>query len=132
MRAVLDKMMELESYNEVIELLRGVIRTQEEIREDAREASARADVKAVIVYGGPKVFAAGADIVQIDEPWIKATIYTPDEYLGSILKLCQDRRGIQTHLTYVGGRAQATSGRVPGWLRSAAISASASPTPSPS
>jgi len=40
------------------------------------------------------------------EPWIKATIYTPDEYLGSILKLCQDRRGIQTGLTYVGGRAQ--------------------------
>ena len=42
----------------------------------------------------------------IEEPWIKATIYTPDEYLGSILKLCQDRRGIQTDLTYVGGRAQ--------------------------
>ena len=42
----------------------------------------------------------------MDEPWIKATIYTPDEYLGSILKLCQDRRGIQTGLTYVGGRAQ--------------------------
>jgi len=49
------------------------------------------------------------DPVQIEimeEPWIKATIYTPDEYLGSILKLCQDRRGIQTGLTYVGGRAQ--------------------------
>jgi GTP-binding protein LepA len=48
------------------------------------------------------------DPVQIEtmeEPWIKATIYTPDEYLGSILKLCQDRRGIQTGLTYVGGRA---------------------------
>ena len=44
----------------------------------------------------------------IEEPWIKATIYTPDEYLGSILKLCQDRRGIQTDLTYVGGRAQVT------------------------
>ncbi len=42
----------------------------------------------------------------IEEPWIKAVIYTPDEYLGSILKLCQDRRGIQTDLTYVGGRAQ--------------------------
>jgi hypothetical protein len=36
----------------------------------------------------------------------QGTIYTPDEYLGSILKLCQDRRGIQTGLTYVGGRAQ--------------------------
>ncbi|GAA4643597.1 translation elongation factor 4 [Pontixanthobacter gangjinensis] len=47
-------------------------------------------------------------IEQIDEPWIKATIYTPDEYLGSILKLCQDRRGVQVDLTYVGGRAQVT------------------------
>ncbi|MBV8970745.1 MAG: elongation factor 4 [Sphingomonadaceae bacterium] len=42
----------------------------------------------------------------IEEPWIEATIFTPDEYLGSILKLCQDRRGVQTNLTYVGGRAQ--------------------------
>jgi GTP-binding protein LepA len=47
-------------------------------------------------------------IEEIEEPWIKATIYTPDEYLGAILKLCQDRRGIQTDLTYVGGRAQVT------------------------
>ncbi|MCJ8191378.1 translation elongation factor 4 [Sphingomicrobium aestuariivivum] len=45
-------------------------------------------------------------IESIEEPWIKATIYTPDEYLGGILKLCQDRRGIQKDLTYVGGRAQ--------------------------
>ncbi|MDN3645205.1 translation elongation factor 4 [Pontixanthobacter aestiaquae] len=44
----------------------------------------------------------------IEEPWIKAVIYTPDDYLGSILKLCQDRRGIQSDLTYVGGRAQVT------------------------
>ncbi len=42
----------------------------------------------------------------IEEPWIEATIYVPDEYLGAILKLCQDRRGIQKQLTYVGGRAQ--------------------------
>ncbi|HWL47824.1 MAG TPA: elongation factor 4, partial [Sphingomonadaceae bacterium] len=47
-------------------------------------------------------------IEHIDEPWIEATIYVPDEYLGSILKLCQDRRGIQKNLTYVGGRAQLT------------------------
>ncbi|WP_267394912.1 MULTISPECIES: translation elongation factor 4 [unclassified Sphingomonas] len=47
-------------------------------------------------------------IAMISEPWIQATIYVPDEYLGSILKLCQDRRGIQKNLTYVGGRAQAT------------------------
>jgi len=45
-------------------------------------------------------------IESIEEPWIDATIYVPDEYLGSILKLCQDRRGIQKDLTYVGGRAQ--------------------------
>jgi GTP-binding protein LepA len=47
-------------------------------------------------------------IEEIEEPWIKAVIYVPDEYLGSILKLCQDRRGIQKDLTYVGGRAQIT------------------------
>jgi len=47
-------------------------------------------------------------IESIAEPWIEATIYTPDEYLGSILKLCQERRGIQKNLTYVGGRAQVT------------------------
>ncbi len=44
-------------------------------------------------------------IKEIREPWIDATIYTPDEYLGGILKLCQDRRGIQKELSYVGGRA---------------------------
>ncbi len=44
-------------------------------------------------------------IREIREPWIKATILTPDEYLGSILKLCQDRRGIQRNMTYVGNRA---------------------------
>jgi GTP-binding protein LepA len=41
-------------------------------------------------------------IVAVAEPWIEATIYVPDEYLGSVLKLCQDRRGIQKDLTYVG------------------------------
>ena len=45
-------------------------------------------------------------IEEIDEPWIEATIYVPDEHLGAILKLCQDRRGIQKNLTYVAGRAQ--------------------------
>ncbi|MFK5978906.1 MAG: translation elongation factor 4 [Rhizobiaceae bacterium] len=44
-------------------------------------------------------------IAEIREPWIRATILTPDEYLGSILKLCQDRRGVQIDLTYVGKRA---------------------------
>ena len=41
----------------------------------------------------------------IEEPWIKATIITPDQYLGSIIKLCQDKRGIHTNLTYSGARA---------------------------
>ncbi len=44
-------------------------------------------------------------ILTIEEPWIEATILTPDEYLGSVLKLCQDRRGNQKELTYVGARA---------------------------
>jgi GTP-binding protein LepA len=44
-------------------------------------------------------------IEEIREPWITATILTPDEYLGAILKLCQERRGIQKELSYVGARA---------------------------
>ena len=44
-------------------------------------------------------------IEEMQEPWIEATILTPDEYLGSVLKLCQDRRGEQKELTYVGNRA---------------------------
>src|SRR5690349_21301823 len=46
-------------------------------------------------------------ILEIEEPWIEATILTPDEYLGAVLKLCQDRRGVQVELTYVGSRAMA-------------------------
>ncbi len=41
----------------------------------------------------------------IEEPWIKATIITPDQYLGSIIKICQNKRGIQTNLSYSGNRA---------------------------
>ena len=44
-------------------------------------------------------------ILEMHDPWIEATILTPDEYLGSVLKLCQDRRGAQKELTYVGNRA---------------------------
>ncbi|MBS0475128.1 MAG: elongation factor 4, partial [Proteobacteria bacterium] len=66
--------------------------------EDARE----------ILLHNPADYPDPSRIEQIDEPWIKAVIYTPDEYLGSILKLCQDRRGIHINLTYVGGRAQVT------------------------
>lgn len=48
------------------------------------------------------------DVVKIDhieEPWIEATILVPDDYLGAVLKLCQDKRGIQQELTYAGNRA---------------------------
>ncbi|WP_119680100.1 translation elongation factor 4 [Indioceanicola profundi] len=44
-------------------------------------------------------------IDRIEEPWIKASIMLPDEYLGGVLQLCTERRGIQKDLTYVGGRA---------------------------
>ncbi|MCK9992602.1 MAG: GTP-binding protein LepA [Alphaproteobacteria bacterium] len=44
-------------------------------------------------------------IEHIEEPWITATILVPDDYLGAILKLCEDRRGIQKQLTYAGARA---------------------------
>jgi len=50
------------------------------------------------------------DVMKIDhieEPWIKATILVPDEYLGDVLKLCQERRGVQVDLTYAGSRAMA-------------------------
>jgi len=44
-------------------------------------------------------------IDHIEEPWINATIFVPDEYLGAVLKLCEDRRGRQENLTYAGNRA---------------------------
>jgi len=47
-------------------------------------------------------------IETISEPWIKATILTPDDYLGGVLKLCQERRGVQIDLNYVGKRAMVT------------------------
>ncbi len=46
-------------------------------------------------------------IDHIDEPWIRATIMVPDDYLGSVLTLCNERRGQQADLTYVGNRAMA-------------------------
>ena len=46
-------------------------------------------------------------IARIEEPWIRATIIVPDDYLGAVLKLCQERRGIQKELTYAGSRAMA-------------------------
>ena len=68
--------------------------------------ASRTEDAAVVLLHNPADYPDPSRIESIEEPWIKATIYTPDEYLGSILKLCQDRRGIQTELTYVGGRAQ--------------------------
>ncbi len=47
-------------------------------------------------------------IASIEEPWIKATILVPDEFLGAVLKLCEDRRGIQQDLTLAGTRAMVT------------------------
>ena len=49
----------------------------------------------------------GSVIDHIEEPWIKATIMVPDEYLGNVLALCTERRGVQVDLTYVGNRAMA-------------------------
>ena len=46
-------------------------------------------------------------IKSIEEPWIRATILVPDEFLGAVLTLCQERRGIQLDLTYAGSRAMA-------------------------
>lgn len=70
--------------------------------------ASKTDEAREIMLHNPADYPDPSRIETIEEPWIKATLYTPDEYLGSILKLCQDRRGIQTDLTYVGGRAQVT------------------------
>ena len=59
----------------------------------------------VIDLQNPSSMPDPTQIVKIDEPWIKATVITPDEYLGSIIKICQDKRGIQTNLSYSGNRA---------------------------
>ncbi|HUN43414.1 MAG TPA: translation elongation factor 4 [Acetobacteraceae bacterium] len=47
----------------------------------------------------------GSVIDHIEEPWIRATIMVPDDYLGNVLALCTERRGVQQDLTYVGNRA---------------------------
>ena len=64
------------------------------------------DGNSVIELHNPADMPDPNRIESMEEPWIAATIYVPDEHLGPILKLCQDRRGIQTDLTYVAGRAQ--------------------------
>ena len=55
----------------------------------------------------PADMPEGSVIDKIEEPWIKATIMVPDEYLGAVLHLCNERRGQQVDLTYVGNRAMA-------------------------
>ena len=59
----------------------------------------------VIDLQNPSSMPDPTQITKIEEPWISATIITPDEYLGSIIKICQDKRGIQTNLSYSGNRA---------------------------
>ena len=59
----------------------------------------------VIDLQNPSSMPDPTQITKIEEPWISATIITPDEYLGSIIKICQDKRGIQTNLNYSGNRA---------------------------
>ncbi len=59
----------------------------------------------VIDLQNPTMMPDPTQIKFIEEPWIKATIITPDEYLGSIIKICQDKRGVQKDLSYSGNRA---------------------------
>ncbi len=59
----------------------------------------------IIHLQNPSTLPDPTQIKFIEEPWIKATIITPDEYLGLIIKICQDKRGIQNNLTYSGNRA---------------------------
>ena len=59
----------------------------------------------IIDLQNPSSMPDPTQITKIEEPWINATIITPDEYLGSIMKICQDKRGVQTNLSYSGNRA---------------------------
>ena len=61
--------------------------------------------KQIVDLQNPTNMPDPSQIEKIEEPWIKATIITPDEYLGSIIKICQDKRGLQSNLTYSGKRA---------------------------
>jgi GTP-binding protein LepA len=61
----------------------------------------------VVEMHNPADWPDPTKIRMVEEPWIKATILVPDEFLGAILSLCQERRGIQEQLTYAGNRAMA-------------------------
>jgi GTP-binding protein LepA len=58
----------------------------------------------VVELDNPAKLPSEGDIERIEEPIIAATIHTPPEYVGGLLKLCEDRRGVQTNLTYAGQR----------------------------
>jgi GTP-binding protein LepA len=62
---------------------------------------------AVVEMHNPADWPDPTKIRMVEEPWIKATILVPDEFLGAVLSLCQERRGIQEQLTYAGNRAMA-------------------------
>ena len=59
----------------------------------------------IVDLQNPTTMPDPSQIKFIEEPWINATIITPDEYLGAIIKICQDKRGIQKDLSYSGNRA---------------------------
>ena len=59
----------------------------------------------VLELHNPADMPEAVRIDHIEEPWIKATILVPDDYLGAVLVLCEDRRGVQVNLTYAGSRA---------------------------
>jgi len=59
----------------------------------------------VLILHNPADMPDPVRIDHIEEPWIKATVLVPDEYLGQVLALCEERRGIQLDLTYAGNRA---------------------------
>jgi GTP-binding protein LepA len=61
----------------------------------------------LIELHNPADYPDPVEIADIEEPWIKATILVPDDYLGAVLSLCTERRGEQLDLTYVGNRAMA-------------------------
>ena len=59
----------------------------------------------IVELHNPADFPDVTNITSIEEPWVRATILVPDTYLGSVIQLCTERRGVQKDLTYVGNRA---------------------------
>ena len=87
------------------ERLAARVRSQPDRDRAERDLQDEPDRRQEIAIHNPVDMPDVVKIAEIQEPWIEATILTPDEYLGSVLKLCQDRRGSQKELTYVGSRA---------------------------